>query len=83
VGLEKRKNPRKAFDRPALIRLYWSASEPCIVLDISRGGARLACRTPHSVPDEFRLQLSPDGAVARECRVVWRSATEIGVKFSG
>lgn len=49
--------------------------------DISRTGARLACSTTDKIPDEFRLQLSPDGVVARQCRVVWKSDTEIGVKF--
>ena len=82
MGTEKRKAPRKSFERPALIQLFWSRSEPCIIRDISRTGARLACRDPQAVPQEFRLQLSPDGRVARECQVVWKSETEIGVKFS-
>jgi hypothetical protein len=81
MTIEKRKSPRKAFERPGLIRLFWQASEPCIVRDISRTGARLACSTTDKIPDEFRLQLSPDGVVARQCRVVWKSDTEIGVKF--
>jgi PilZ domain len=83
MGTEKRKSPRKEFERPALIQLNWTRSEPCLVRDISQGGARLACRMPETVPDEFRLQLSPDGAVVRQCRVVWKTNTEIGVQFLG
>ena len=54
----------------------------CEVQDISEVGARLRVKSDRLVPDEFTLLLSMDGAAHRQCRVVWRSGSDIGVKFS-
>jgi hypothetical protein len=36
---------------------------------------------PDDVPDQFTVVLSRDGAVNRDCGVVWRSEREVGVQF--
>jgi len=57
-------------------------SEPfsCIVRDISETGARLQVECVNRFPDVFRLYLEHEDFSA-ECVVVWRSKTEVGVKF--
>ena len=53
---------------------------PCMVTDISEGGARLYSEI--EMPPVFTLAVSGDGVnVRRECRVVWRLGGELGVKF--
>lgn len=81
---KKRRFPRKTFERVAALDLGdGSASTSCEVLDISDGGARLRpllC-TPKTLPENFILLLSTCGRVRRNCRVIWRSTAELGVRF--
>jgi hypothetical protein len=52
----------------------------CDVQDISAQGARLVLVSTARIPETF--DLSFDGArTLRSCRVVWRSAMEVGVQF--
>lgn len=53
----------------------------CAVRDISLSGARLEIEPGHEVPDEFILLLSRNGRARRLCKAMWRSDTEIGVRF--
>jgi hypothetical protein len=56
---------------------------PCVIWDISDGGARLAIA--HSslsvLPQKFTLVLLKEAGVMRNCQVVWRDARFVGVKF--
>ena len=54
----------------------------CDVLDISAGGARLACKSG-TLPARFALLLTPDGRDRRWCTVAWRDGDETGVSFEG
>jgi hypothetical protein len=81
---KKRRFHRKSFERVAA--LYFGDGSPstkCEVLDISEGGARLRPLTgsPKTLPEKFILMLSKCGKVRRNCRVIWRSAAELGVQF--
>jgi len=52
----------------------------CVVREISAGGARLLMVSTKPLPEAF--DLSFDAArTLRSCRVVWRTATEIGLQF--
>ena len=51
----------------------------CIVRNQSATGARLKLATVIGIPEEFELQVMD--SVPRGCRVVWRSAHELGVAF--
>ena len=75
---ERRRNHRT--------QVYWCVKisankslQDCVVRDISFLGARLAFGSDTDVPDEFELAI--DQVPRRRCSVVWRSETEIGVKF--
>ena len=54
---------------------------PCVLWDISDGGARVAAPRVSTLPAVFRLLLTKDGSSERLCRVVWRSDKQVGVQF--
>src|SRR6516162_2536656 len=60
-------------DTPALI--------PCVIWDLTDGGARLASARLNILPDLFTLNFTKDGKSSRFCRVVWRKKPHVGVKF--
>lgn len=52
---------------------------PCVIVDVSSGGAQLFVRLPAGV-DEMKLEI--EGFDSFPCRVVWRSDTRAGIKFA-
>jgi PilZ domain len=52
----------------------------CVVRNLSDRGACLNVESPIGIPDSFDLVL--DHVSVRNCRVTWRKATQIGVKFA-
>ena len=78
---EKRKNPRKALRYNAWLSFPGSKARGCMVADISETGARLDIDAPNDLPENLLLLLTGDGKARRKCRVVWRSAHQIGVQF--
>jgi hypothetical protein len=79
---EKRKNLRRTVTYPAFLDLGdGSSPRECILCDASQEGAQLTVAEPNSLPDEFILALSSDGAARRRCRVMWRTEKQIGVEF--
>jgi hypothetical protein len=54
----------------------------CTVRDVSDTGARLRVEGSLSAPDTFELIIEIDGLEA-SCEVVWRSKSEVGVRFLG
>jgi hypothetical protein len=79
---EKRKNLRRTVTYPAFLDLGDGLpARECTLCDASQEGAQLAVADPDSLPDEFTLALSADGAARRRCRVIWRTEKQIGVEF--
>jgi len=54
----------------------------CIVRNISATGAGLTMESTTLVPDTFDLSFD-GGRTLRSCRVLWRTAREIGLEFQG
>ncbi len=52
---------------------------PCVLRDISTGGAQLLVSNINGIPSEFRLEL--DESSARSCFVRWRMTNALGVAF--
>jgi PilZ domain len=52
----------------------------CTVRNLSKIGAALDVPTPVGIPDEFTLVI-PSDELRFACRVVWRKAGRIGVRF--
>ncbi len=80
---EYRKDKRRFILHGARIVLAdGSVLEGCRIIDISSTGARLEVKHLDAVvPDQFTLLLSYDGHLRRQCLVVWRSETTIGIEF--
>ena len=77
---EKRRQQRDRVLRHA--RIIYSASSctmDCIVMDLSENGARIKPSDMLLCPEEFTLRV-PFGT-SRDCEVVWRRNTEVGVRF--
>jgi hypothetical protein len=54
----------------------------CTVQNITSGGARLKVANTYGMPETFELTFE-HGRTRRACRVVWRTADELGVAFEG
>ena len=77
---ERRKNFRVMWNVPATIYdLERHLERPCILSDLSGGGARLSGVRASTIPDEFRLRMPLGGR--HTCHVVWRTENELGVRF--
>jgi hypothetical protein len=57
-----------------------TATIDCIIRNMSKTGALLAVESPVGIPDDFTLLIKPERK-KRSCRVVWRAADRIGVRF--
>ncbi len=82
MAYEKRITRRQPLRYSAWIAVPKGNPRNCVVSDVSETGARLAVSNNASVPDNFVLMLSRNGAARRYCSVVWRRDAEIGVKFA-
>jgi hypothetical protein len=82
MNIEKRKLPRTFVHPACIVDDAGALIDECTLADISEGGARLALGSAREVPAEFTLLLSRDGAIQRRCRVLWRTAADIGVEFT-
>jgi hypothetical protein len=80
---EKRKKPRRHMRRAAELTFGALGSPiPCVIWDISDGGARLAVACPLAdLPRVFTMVLFKGAKVHRKCQVVWKDARFVGVKF--
>jgi hypothetical protein len=75
----KRASPRREITRPVHMGTGLGPSLECELKDISTTGARLRFNDPKCAPQEFLIELSR--GVLRWCQVIWRSETEIGIRF--
>jgi len=82
-----RKDQRKSQRRPvryaAWLALAPGELQDCALSDISDTGARIDIENSDKLPNEFALWLASNGSARRNCRVVWRTATQVGVRFEG
>lgn len=76
---DKRATPRREITRKVHMGTGLGPSLECELKDISQTGARLRFNDPNCAPQEFLVRLN-DGVV-RWCQVMWRSKTEIGIRF--
>ena len=51
------------------------------VLDVSRGGAKVATDVSATIPARFEMAFTQDASKRRACEVVWRRGKMIGIKF--
>jgi hypothetical protein len=77
---EHRKRPRLRTLKGGSIMFGTAAAIECIVRNMSDNGAALEVESPVGIPDDFTLLIKPE-MIKRQCRVAWRSAKRIGVRF--
>jgi hypothetical protein len=79
---EARKSRRRRVLKAAISAFNLRHSTvPCCVRDMSETGCRLLSDGSIAIPDTFTLIIELDGFEA-ECEVVWRTVTEVGVRFT-
>ena len=78
-GIEKRRDPRTTVLWNAAIVLEDASSRPCLIRDISNGGARLEVQSVLGIPQRFTLRET--SGRQWQVLVVQRRARTLGVKF--
>jgi len=77
-----RRSERNDSNVPAVIRTADAAPAlPCVVCNLSEGGAKLLLEGSDALPAEFILFLRPNSPVGRRCQVIWRLGNKVGVRF--
>lgn len=78
---EQRLSPRRNTMIEALLVFNGGRSyEPCIIRNLSDGGAKLELyKAVSSIPNTFDLVVP--GNKPQPCRVAWRAIKEVGVQF--
>ncbi len=77
---DHRTKPRRLYYQAFIQGENGAANRRCHLEDVSEGGARLRVEDSAGIPAVFSLLLS-EGGVARPCRVIWRSDSEVGLRF--
>jgi hypothetical protein len=78
----KSREVRRKLDRPAWIVIDGAFGvRKCTMVDISETGAQIRVDNPSSVPKYFTVSFSQTDRRGKNCKVVWRSTTSIGIQF--
>lgn len=80
---DQRKSRRRTVRYAAWLALAPGELHGCALSDISNTGARIDVEEPDKLPNEFALWLASNGSAQRRCQVVWRTGTQVGVRFEG
>ena len=78
--IERRTSPRHRTFKGGSISFAGAAAIECVVRNLSPAGACLEVASPIGIPDDFDLIIRPEYQ-RRHCRLVWRKAQRIGVRF--
>ena len=82
TGATKKREARKSLSQPGWITLEGGfAARPCVVQDMSSTGAKITIQDPNVLPAKLRLAFARDARTGRNCEVVWRRGSSVGVKF--
>jgi PilZ domain len=81
-GREKRRFGRRKVFKRAAFEADDGVALPCIVVDVSQGGARIQFRDGVEVPGIFLLIIEEDD-LCIACQVAHRKTNSCGVKFVG
>ncbi len=87
MAIYKYNHPMRKNPRAQVVQSAYIADDdgkplcPCLMLDVSSGGAKLRVEDTIELPTTFILVLSKDGLVRRPCKPVWRGPKVVGVEF--
>jgi len=77
---ENRRAPRLRTLKGGSIIFGVAPAVNCVIRNMSETGAQLIVESPIGIPDDFTLLIKPE-LIKRACRVAWRKADRIGVRF--
>jgi hypothetical protein len=77
---ERRKIPRHRTLKAGHIAFNRASAIDCRVRNLSPAGACLEVASQTGIPDDFTLVVESDH-LKQPCRVIWRTATRMGVEF--
>jgi hypothetical protein len=80
--VERRKLSRRRTLKAGSISFNRAGVIDCRVRNLSPAGAMLEVAGQVGIPDEFVLVVESDH-LRQACRVIWRTATRLGVAFGG
>jgi hypothetical protein len=82
IAAHKKRETRKSVRQSGWITLDGGfAARPCVVIDLSSGGAKITVDDPGVASADFRLAFARDARAGRQCTVIWRSGNTLGVRF--
>ncbi len=76
---ERRRTIRRRLMQPATIVTDAGRTVPCLVRDVSAGGARIKVGADVELPDDFVLEL--DGSEPLTCHVLRKEPRHLAVAF--
>jgi hypothetical protein len=77
---ERRAPRERAFLRARVSYASGAVSFPCLVVQISRTGGKLAVADDVTVPDRFQIEI-PQRGIDCPAEMVWRRKGQVGVAF--
>lgn len=78
-GAERRSHPRRRDNSPVYVG-DGGVARKCALVDVSAGGARIFVGKGVDLPD-YVVLVDPRTGLSRRAKLVWRTATEVGVRF--
>jgi hypothetical protein len=82
MALVRKREARISMHQPGWITLDGGfAARPCVVRNMSTGGAGIMVDAGNAPSGRLRLAFSRDAKTGRVCEVVWRQGNSLGVKF--
>jgi hypothetical protein len=82
AGANKKREVRKSLRQPGWIILEGGfAARQCVVQDMSSTGAKITIEDPNMLPTKLRLAFARDARTGRNCEVVWRRGSSVGIRF--
>ncbi len=80
---EKRQKPRQSLHYNARIAIEPNAPQiKCMISDVSRSGAHLVLESDQELTAQFVLLFTPTGYPRRNCNLIWRTGSDVGVRFA-
>jgi hypothetical protein len=82
MAVAKKRELRRSLQRPGWLTLDGGfAARQCVVRDMSATGAKITIDDPNMLPAKLRLAFARDARTGRNCEVVWRRGSSVGIKF--
>jgi hypothetical protein len=82
MKVDYRAKPRRPMSYVAWIDIGdGGPAHRCNYSDVSESGARLVVPEGVTIPKTFTLKMAQNASEGRLCHVIWRSSSEIGLRF--